>query len=223
MQLDDVDPVIEILTESPGLHQFLELPVRRGEDSHVHRHLARFANRPNGLLLDYAQQLHLHVQRQVGHLVQEQRAALGAADQPFLVGHGAREAALLVAEQLGLHQLRRDGAAIDGDERPVRPRAGLVDEPRRQLLAGARVAGDVHRRLRERATLPIICRSCCMGFESPSSLSVVPRPVSSADRSPSLSVAVISRRSAARSSGFEMKSNAPSLSARTAPRHCRAR
>jgi hypothetical protein len=44
------------------------------------------AHRAHGALLDHPQQLHLHQQRQVGDLVEQQRAALGAADQALLVG-----------------------------------------------------------------------------------------------------------------------------------------
>ena len=79
-----------------------------GEDAHVDRRLALLADRPHGFFLDHAQQLHLHVQRQVGHFVEEQRAAFGRLDQADLVGHGAREAAALVAEQLALHELGRE-------------------------------------------------------------------------------------------------------------------
>ena len=121
--------------------------MRGRQDPHVHRHLARLADRAHGLLLDHAQQLHLHVQRQVRDLVQEQRAALGRADQALLVRHGAGERALLVPEQLALHELRRDRPAIDRHERSITSRARRVDQPGHQLLAGAGVAGDVHRGL----------------------------------------------------------------------------
>ena len=117
------------------------------EDAHVDGLLAGFADRAHRLLLHDAQQLDLHVQRQIGHLVEEQGAALGALHQALLVGHGAGEAAALVAEQLALHQLGGDRAAVDGDERALAARAALVYQPRHQLLAGAGFAVDVHRRL----------------------------------------------------------------------------
>ena len=122
----------------------------RRQHAHVDRCLARVAHRSDGLLLDHAQQLYLHVQRQVRDFVQEKRAALGRVDQSLLVRHGAREAALLVAEQFAFHQLGRDRAAVDRHERPVVPRPRVVDQPRDQFLAGARVARDVDRRLAAR-------------------------------------------------------------------------
>src|SRR6266571_1927994 len=48
----------------------------------------------------------------------------------------------LVAEQLALEQLARDVRAGDRDERPAMPRAGVVEEPRQQSLAGAALAGQ---------------------------------------------------------------------------------
>ena len=111
------------------------------------------ADRPHALLLDDAQQLHLHVQRQVGDFVQEQRAALGGLDQALLVGDRAGEAALLVAEQLAFHQLGGDGAAVHRHERPVAARAGVVNQVRDQFLAGAGLAIDMYRRLAARDAL----------------------------------------------------------------------
>jgi hypothetical protein len=52
-----------------------------------------------------------------------------------------------VAEELAFHQLAGDGAAVHCDERPFGARSGLVDQARHQLLAGAALAGDVHRGL----------------------------------------------------------------------------
>ena len=50
-----------------------------------------------------------------------------------------------MAEQLGLEQGFRDGAAVEGDEPLAAPRAGIVNRPRRQLLARASLARDEHR------------------------------------------------------------------------------
>ena len=63
---------------------------------------------------------------------------------------GAGEAALLVAEELAFHELAGDRAAVDRHERAGRARALGVDGACHQLLAGARLAADVHRRLAAR-------------------------------------------------------------------------
>ena len=62
----------------------------------------------------------------------------------------AGEGALLVAEELALHQVLGNRAAVDRDERRSRARAALVDQARGEFLAAARFAGDVDRRLRAR-------------------------------------------------------------------------
>ncbi len=60
-----------------------------------------------------------------------------------LVGAGKR--AFLVAEKLALHEVLRDGAAIDGDEWRFTARTLQVDQPCRQLLAAAGLTADVDR------------------------------------------------------------------------------
>ena len=124
--------------------------MRGRQDAHVDRHFGVGADRADRLLLDRAQQLDLHRQRQLGDFVEEQRAAVGGLEQARLVGMGAGEAALLVAEELAFHQLGGDRAAVDRHERPGRARALLVDRARDQFLADAGFAGDVDRRLAAR-------------------------------------------------------------------------
>jgi hypothetical protein len=50
-------------------------------------------------------------------------------------------------EHLGFEQVRRDRAAVDGDERLVRPPAVRMDVAGDQLLASAALAHDQHRRI----------------------------------------------------------------------------
>jgi hypothetical protein len=123
---------------------------RRAQYAHVDSLLARLAHGPHGLLLDRAQELHLHVQRQVRDFVEEQRAAVCGAEEPGLVGDGTGEAALAVAEELALHQLAGDRAAVDGHEGTIGARPALVDESRDQFFAGAGLARDVYGRLAAR-------------------------------------------------------------------------
>ncbi len=58
--------------------------------------------------------------------------------------HRAGEGAALVAEQLALQDVARDGAAVDGQEPLVAARARTVERVGHQLLAGAAVADDEH-------------------------------------------------------------------------------
>ena len=104
--------------------------------------------RSNSRLLQRAQELDLHLDRDLADLVEEQRAAVGELEAARLGADRAGEGALLVAEQLGLHQRLGDGGAVDLDERPVLRGELLVQRLGDQLLAGARLAGDEHRRRR---------------------------------------------------------------------------
>src|SRR5262249_54010138 len=71
--------------------------------------------------------------------------AVGQLEPPLAPGDGAAESALLVAEQLALHQAGGQGGAVDLDERLVPAPAGGVDGPGDQFLAPARLAGGEHR------------------------------------------------------------------------------
>ena len=120
--------------------------MRRAQEANVDRHFGDRADRPHRPFLDRAQQLRLHRQRQVADLVEEERAAVGRLEEAFAVVVGAGERALAVAEELGLEQLLGNRAAVDRHERHRAAHAHFMDGARDQLLAGARLAGDEHRR-----------------------------------------------------------------------------
>src|SRR6185437_11969643 len=84
--------------------------------------------------LQHAQQLHLHGGAHVADLIEKQRAAFGDLEAAFAGRDGAGEGALLVTEELRLEELGGNGAAVDGDERPVAARAAtslpVPDSPR---------------------------------------------------------------------------------------------
>ena len=99
------------------------------------------------LLLDRAQQLDLHRERQIRHFVEKQRAAGGRLKETVAIGLRTRERALAVTEELAFHQVLGDGAAVHRDERELGPRALEVNHPRCEFLAAPRLAIDEHRRL----------------------------------------------------------------------------
>src|SRR5262249_46483899 len=96
--------------------------------------------------LQDAQQLHLHVERDVADLVEEERPAVGQLETPGPVAYGPREGALHVSEKLALQERRRQGRAVDAHERLAGPRARLVEGAGEQLLARARLAAQEHGR-----------------------------------------------------------------------------
>src|ERR1041384_507243 len=79
-----------------------------------------------------------------GDLVQQQRPARSRLYQPSLVAVGARERALLMAEQFGLYQVARYGGAINPHEWPAGAVAMQMEGGGDQLLARAALPFNQH-------------------------------------------------------------------------------
>ncbi len=148
LQRHHVEPVVEVVAEVAALDLGLEVAVGRGHEPHVDLERLDAADALELALLDRAQQLDLHLDGDLADLVEEQRAAVGELEPPGLARRGAGERALLVAEQLRLHQRLRDRGAVDLDERPVLTARVLMQRLGDELLAGATLARDQHRRRR---------------------------------------------------------------------------
>ena len=69
---ENVQAVIKILAELPGLHHLDHVAVGGRDQADVDLDRAARADRVDLALLDRTQELHLHVERQFGHLVEEQ-------------------------------------------------------------------------------------------------------------------------------------------------------
>ena len=165
--LDDVEAVVQVLAEAAGLHLGAQVLVRGADDAHVDRRLGHRADRPHRALLDHAQQLALHRQRQVADLVEEQRAALRGLEEALAVLVGAGEGALAVAEELGLQQVSREWRR-SSPRRRARLRAATA--------RGWRAPPVPCRCPTRRAPAPAPCcappcstsaRTCCMAFDAP--------------------------------------------------------
>ena len=98
--------------------------------------------------LEHAQQLGLLVQRDVGDLVEEQRAAVGELEAADAIGLRVGERALHVAEQLALEHAFREAAGVHRHQRLAGARRDRVERLRDRALAGAVLAGDEHVRVR---------------------------------------------------------------------------
>jgi hypothetical protein len=96
--------------------------VRRGDDPQAHAQRALPADTLEFAVLQHAQQAHLRRRGQLAELVEKERAAVRALEPAAPQADRAGEAALLVAEELGVDELRRDGAAVDLEERAARAR-----------------------------------------------------------------------------------------------------
>ena len=92
----------------PAADGALEVLVGRGDDARVGADGLAAADAGELALLEDAQQLRLQVERHVGDLVQEERAAGRGLELADAALDGAGEGAPLVAEQLALEQLVRE-------------------------------------------------------------------------------------------------------------------
>jgi hypothetical protein len=94
--------------------------------------------------LQDAQQLRLHVHREIADLIEKDRSAIRQLEPPVPRGHGARERTALVSEQLALDQGLGKRSAVDPDEGTCAARAAVMDGAREQLFAGAGLAEQEH-------------------------------------------------------------------------------
>jgi hypothetical protein len=111
-----------------------QIVVRRGDDAHVERDGPRRAHRSHLALGEHAQELRLQREREVSHLVEQQRAALRLHEQPSLVRTRIGERALDVTEQLALEQRVRHRGHVDRHEGLGRAARALVQGPVRRAL-----------------------------------------------------------------------------------------
>ena len=144
LHANHVQAVVEVLAELAVFDVLLDVAVRRREHAHVDGDLLRRATASHLALLQHAQQRHLELGSQVGHLVEQHRATFGVAEDAEVALRRARERTFLVAEELALHEILGDGAAVDDQHRLVLAVAHLVDGARDALLAGPALARDEH-------------------------------------------------------------------------------
>ena len=147
VDLHDVDAVVEVLAKALLVDLVLEVAVRRGDDARVERDLLVRANGADLALLERAQQLRLHVDRELADLVEEERAARRLDEETGALRLRVGEGAARVAEELALEERMRDGRAVDRDEGAALAAATVVNAARDELLAGARLAVDEDRRI----------------------------------------------------------------------------
>ena len=74
MQLDDLEPVVEVLPEGAARHPVGKVAVGGGQDAHVDVPALVLSDAPDLPLLQCAQELDLHPRRDLADLV-EQRGA----------------------------------------------------------------------------------------------------------------------------------------------------
>ena len=156
LDLDHRQPVVEILAQrarrsSPGRTGRLVAATMRAR----WRQRLVAADALERPVLQHAQELGLQRRIEVADLVEEQRAAAPAASKRPLRRAVAPVKAPRSWPNSSLSiSVGGSAARLTGDERLARARRVVVDGARDQLLAGAGLAGDEHRRV-EAAARPI--------------------------------------------------------------------
>ncbi|MNU72251.1 hypothetical protein D3C71_617050 [compost metagenome] len=138
--------VKQVLAKRAGGHAARQTMLARAQDAHVDGFVATAAQLAHAALLQHAQQLYLHGQRQIVDFIEQQTAAMSRLEQALALVQRARIGARAAAEEFRFHQRFGNSAAVDGDKREAGTRALRMDGTRRQFLARARFAADGHRR-----------------------------------------------------------------------------
>jgi len=95
--------------------------------------------------VEEGEQLRLQAQRQLAHLVEEQRPTVGRFHQAPAGGSRVGEGALLVSEELALHHTLRQRSTVDVDEGRLADMRQGVEVAGKNLLARAGGAEEQHR------------------------------------------------------------------------------
>ncbi len=137
-----VQTVIQVFAKRALFERRAQIHVGGGD--HAHIDVPDFvAAQPLELaLLQDAQQLHLDAGRHVADFVHENGAGVGLFELAGLADIGARERALLVAEQFALHQIFGQRGAVDFDERPILAGRVMMNGARDHILADAAFAAQ---------------------------------------------------------------------------------
>ena len=104
LDLNDIQPIVEILAEAAVLDHLRQIGVGRGDDSHVHFDRLAVADALELALLQHPQQLHLQRHRHRPDFVEEQRALIRLLEPTLTRADRAGERAAHVAEELGFEQ-----------------------------------------------------------------------------------------------------------------------
>jgi len=160
-QLNDVQAVEQVFAEGAGAYHGRQVGIAGADDPDLDLAFAVRAETFEAARFQHAQQFHLAGQRQVADLVEKQGATVGRIELAVARPRGTRVGARFRAEQFGLDQVHRHGAAVEHHEGAVGHLGiGLHDGGDALLAAAVRprnehgnvgtrhLAGQVHHALR---------------------------------------------------------------------------
>ena len=141
-----IEPVVEVFAEKPVRNLRNKIAMRRRDDPDIYP-LRSTANRRDHAFLNSPQDLGLHRQVHVTDFIEKKRTAVRVAEHAAALLDGSGERSPDVTEQFALKKIRRDGGAIQRNERTRRAPAGAMYRASNDLFARTRLAGDQDRRV----------------------------------------------------------------------------
>ena len=102
----DVQAEIEIFAEGAVAISGFQVAIGGGDNTYVDCDVRIAAYWPNLLLLQDAQELGLHFERQLANFIEENRASVGSLKETGFRFYGAGEGAFFVAEEFAFHERR---------------------------------------------------------------------------------------------------------------------
>ena len=142
MDVERVQPVVEVLAESLFRHFACQIRIGRRNDADVEVARFRFADPADFVALEKTQKFDLRRLGKFADFVEEKRSSVGFLEQALLVGRGTRVGSLLAAEEFAFDEVFGNRAAVHGDKGFARPLGEPVDDSREKLLSGTGFPGD---------------------------------------------------------------------------------
>src|SRR5260370_1405360 len=137
---------VRICPSEPACRRLrIQIAIAGSEDADIDGAGGFFADALVLFFLEHAQEFALQLERDLAHLVEEERAAVRRLESAGAVFDRAGERAFGMAEEFALVKLARDRGAIDADERLLAAAAPLGGFASDHFLAGAAFSQNQHR------------------------------------------------------------------------------
>src|SRR5271155_656076 len=142
MQRKHVQAVEQITAEFLFFDRAGEVAIGSSDQAHVHVDGLRPPQTLEVLVLQYAQQLGLQLQRNLSNFVEQQRALVRQFEPTKLLAYRSGERSLFVSEQFAFQHSRWNGGAVYLDEVAFLAPAHAVNEACDPLFASSSLAGN---------------------------------------------------------------------------------
>src|SRR5215204_3223226 len=136
----DIEAIVQVGPKLAFAHGIFEVAVSSSDYAYVNFNRVTSSYSFKLTFLKHAQELGLHVQRELADLVEKKGSAVRNLKSSDVPGIRSGESALFVTEQLAFNQCTGQGSAIYFDQRAILARAEIMNCMGQQLLAGASLA-----------------------------------------------------------------------------------